>query len=83
MIPDLVLAGLLLGRWWRSAILVGAAYWVWRLGSHPNLGASGPGDLVSIAFVGAANVAGGAAINRACAALFRKLPSEGRWTDPP
>jgi len=77
MIPILILAGLVFGRWWRTAIVLGGAYWVWQLSTSGSF-FTGPGWF-SVALLGAANVSAGAAVNRLIAWGFRKLPSEGRW----
>jgi hypothetical protein len=73
--------GLVFGKWWKIAIPAGAIYWTVTLVNAGNLSNHGARTLMAVAFVGAANTAIGAAVNRGLARLGRKLPDEGRWPD--
>lgn len=72
MIPTLIVAGLVFGRWWRAAPVVAAAGWALLLavdGAVPH--AVGP--LAAAAGLAAVNTATGVAINRGTAWLWRQL----------
>ena len=58
MIPTMILFGLVLGRWWKSAIAAGAVVW--------------PAILV-LAALGAANTAAGVAVHQAALRLVRSI----------
>lgn len=71
MIPTLIVAGLVFGRWW-GAPVVAAVGWALLLavdGVVPR--AAGP--LAAAAGLAVVNTAAGAAVNRAAAWLWRRL----------
>lgn len=68
MIPTMILFGLVLGRWWKSAIVAGAALWPAIL--IPGGIVDGI-DVLGAAALGAVNTAAGVAIHRLALWLIR------------
>lgn len=70
MIPTMILLGLLLGRWWKTALVVSPAIWLALLvGRSDVLGWGWAGA----AGLGLANAAVGVLFHQACVHLFRRL----------
>jgi hypothetical protein len=70
VIPTMILVGLLLGRWWRAALVVGAAGWpvlLWAQGL-----VSTPGELLGAAALGLVNTAVGVLVHQLGLALVRR-----------
>lgn len=80
MIPVLLVFGLVLGRWWKSALLAGFVGWplVLLLGGVLQEGA-GPlsVDIFLAAYLGLANVAVGVGVHQAGLALVRLIRRRG------
>ena len=80
MVPTMILVGVVLGRWWRTALVVGAVGWPVILVAD-NVDAVEFG-LVGAAVIGVVNTAVGVALHHAVLALIRRsrgqvaLPSE-------
>lgn len=76
MIPSLLLFGLLFGRWWKTALLVGTIGWVIIL--RVNLGQQvSANDLLLGAILAFVNTAVGVAVHQALRLLvhaFRPVP---------
>ena len=70
MIPTMILFGLVLGRWWKSAIAAGAVVWPAILVLAGIIG--GP-DVLGAAALGAANTAAGVAVHQAALWLVRSI----------
>ena len=88
MIPNLILLGLLFGRWWRVTLLVGTVGWpllllaadhVFRLKTGDVIYGFGPGDLAATAGMAFANTAVGVALHQAVLFMVRRL----RWRKQP
>ena len=71
MIPTMILFGLVLGRWWKSAILAGAVVWPLLL-VVTGVETTALG-LLAAAFLGGVNTAVGAAGHQAVLALVRQV----------
>lgn len=69
MIPTMILFGLVLGRWWKSAIAAGAVVWLAIL---VLAGIIGGADVLGAA-LGAANTAAGVAVYQAALWLVRSI----------
>ena len=70
MIPTMILFGLVLGRWWKSAIVAGAVLWAVSL---LLAGIVGGAYVVSAAAFGAAHTAVGVAVHQATLWLVRSI----------
>lgn len=68
MVPTMILFGLVLGRWWKSAIVAGAVVWAAVLLFAGIIAAD---DVLSAAVLGAANTAAGVAVHRVALSLVR------------
>lgn len=68
MIPTMILFGLALGRWWKSAIAAGAVLWPAILFIT---GVIGGADVLGAAALGALNTAAGVAVHQAALWLVR------------
>jgi hypothetical protein len=62
MIPTLILFGLIFGRWWRSALIVGAVGWPVLLLATGT--ASADADLIGVAGLALANTGVGVAVHQ-------------------
>jgi len=71
MIPTVILVGIILGRWWRTALLV--AVIGWPLLVVASVGASSAWDLVTAAGFALVNVVVGVLLHQVGAALVRRL----------
>ena len=70
MVPTMILFGLVLGRWWRIALLLAAVVWPILVVSDPGIGASAiPGAVL----IGALNAAVGVLVVQSVLRLFRGL----------
>ena len=70
MIPTVILLGLLLGRWWKTALVVGTSAWtalLWTQGLVP----TAP-EVLGAAALALANTAVGVTIHRLVLALVRR-----------
>ncbi len=70
MIPTMILLGLVLGRWWKSAIAGGAVVWPAILAFGGVIGGT---DMLGAAAVGALNTAAGVAVHQAALWLVRSI----------
>lgn len=61
MIPTMILFGLFVGRWWKSAIIVGAILWPTMVAF---IGSIGPAEVVAAAVLGGLNTALGVAVHQ-------------------
>ncbi len=77
MVPTMIVFGLVLGRWWRSAILFGTAFWMVVVAAVT--GASTAGALGAAAAVGAINATAGAAAHQGGLWLVRRARRAG-WS---
>lgn len=69
MIPNMILLGLVLGRWWKTALVIGAVSWPALL---LHLGIITPRDIPSAALLGLLNTAIGAGIHQGVLRLLRR-----------
>ena len=93
MIPMMIVLGLVLGRWWKTAIVVGAVLWpllLWRAGIYDQLsdptitvGGGWLGLTLGAALLGAANAGVGAAVHQAVLAVVRRVRSALRRAPSP
>ncbi|MCF4123049.1 hypothetical protein L1785_18905 [Antribacter sp. KLBMP9083] len=74
MIPTMIVYGLLLGRWWRVAIVSAALVWPLLL-VLADVPISGNG-LVAAAFLGAANASAGVLVHQGVLWLVRRLRAD-------
>jgi uncharacterized membrane protein len=76
MIPTMILFGLVLGWWWRTALIAAAVVWplmLWQAGIFDSLEGTTPlGLAVGAALLGAANAGVGVAIDQGILALVRR-----------
>lgn len=70
MIPTMILFGLLLGRWWRTALVVGAVGWAVLLLAT---GVIGIADVPGAMLFGLVNTGVGVGIHQAVLHLVRRL----------
>ena len=70
MIPTMILFGLLLGRWWKPALVAGASAWTVLLWSQGLL--STPADILWAAALALANSAFGVSVHQFVLALVRR-----------
>jgi hypothetical protein len=70
MIPTMILFGLVLGRWWKPAIVGGTLLWPVLLRFADIVGGA---QLLSAAAFGAANTAVGVAVHQAALWLVRSI----------
>lgn len=70
MIPTMILFGLVLGRWWKSAIAAGVVVWPTILFLA---GIIGGADVLGAAVFGAVNTAAGVAVHQATLWLVRSI----------
>ena len=71
MIPTMILAGLVLGRWWKSALVAGTAAWpalLWAQGVIAT-----PAEIVGAAALALANTAVGVMAHRLALTLVRRV----------
>ena len=71
MIPTMILAGLLLGRWWKTAVVVGTTSWVVLL--SPQGLVDSPAGVAGAAALGLANTAVGVMAHRGLLVLVRRV----------
>lgn len=71
MIPTMILFGLLLGRWWKLALLVGTSGWTVLLWSQGLL--STPMEVVGAAALALANTAVGVLVHQLLLTLVRRV----------
>ena len=82
MIPTMILFGLLLGRWWKAALVVGTSAWPVLLWAQGVIAA--PPEIVGAAALGLANTAVGVMVHQLVLALVRRarghssIPIEAR-----
>lgn len=69
MIPDMILLGLVLGRWWKTALVIGAATWPAIL---LQVGIVTPRDIPGAALFGLVNTAVGVGVHQGLLRLFRQ-----------
>ena len=70
MIPTMILFGLLLGRWWKVALVVGASAWPALLWAQGVIAA--PPEIVGAAALGLVNTAVGVMAHQLVRALVRR-----------
>ncbi len=70
LIPTMIIFGLLAGRWWKSALVVGTVGWVAVL---LVTGVIEPSQVVGAAFFGLANTGVGVAIHQGLLWLVRSV----------
>lgn len=78
MIPTMIVFGLVLGRWWKSALVAGAIGWPLLLlvtGVFRDPVVFTAGALVSAALLGAANTALGVGLHQAVLWMVRRARS--------
>jgi hypothetical protein len=73
VIPTMIVFGLLLGRWWRIALIAAAVLWPALLVADGVIGLSA--SLLGAAVLAVANAAVGVAIHQACLRGVRRLRS--------
>ena len=79
MIPTMLLFGLVLGRWWKAAILAGAVVWpLLLLATGVEVTVLG---LFAAAVLGGINTAVGAALHQALLGLVRRLRRDKRVSE--
>ncbi len=78
MIPTMILFGLLLGRWWKPALVAGTSAWTVLLWSQGLL--STPADILGGAALALANTAVGVSVHQFVLALVRR--ARGRPATP-
>jgi hypothetical protein len=71
VIPTMILFGLLLGRWWKPALIVGTAAWTVLLWSQGLLAT--PPEIVGAAALALANTAVGVSIHQLMLAFVRRV----------
>lgn len=76
MIPTMILFGLLLGRWWKTALVVGTAAWPALLLADGVIGT--PAGVVGAAGLALINTAVGIAVHQGVLALLRAARSHRR-----
>ena len=70
MIPTMILLGLLLGRWWKTALVVGTSAWTALLWTQ-GLVATAP-EVIGAAALALANTAVGVMVHQLVLALVRR-----------
>lgn len=70
MIPTMILVGLLLGRWWKPALVVGTTAWPFLLWTQGVI--STPAELGGAAALGLVNTAAGILVHQLVLALLRR-----------
>ena len=70
MVPTMILFGLLLGRWWRSALIVGTVAWTVLLWTEGLL--ETPPEIVGAATLAFANTAVGVIVHHVVLATARR-----------
>lgn len=70
MIPTMILLGLVLGRWWRTALLAGAIIWPVIVVSDDSIGVS---VIPAAAMLGVLNAAAGVVVTQAVLWLVRSV----------
>jgi hypothetical protein len=79
MIIPMIVFGLLVGWWWRVALVAGAVIWplmLWQAGLYDDLeyvSGGAVGLTLGAAFLGAANTGVGVAIDQAVLAVVRRI----------
>jgi len=71
VIPTMILFGLLLGRWWRTALVAGTASWtvlLWTQGLVDS-----PAEIAGAAALALANTAAGVMAHQGLLALVRRV----------
>ena len=71
MIPTMILFGLLLGRWWRTALVAGTASWTVLLWSQGIIGS--PAQVAGAAALALANTAIGVMAHQGLLAAVRRV----------
>lgn len=69
MIPNMILLGLILGRWWKTALVIGTVTWPAIL---LHAGIITPRDIPGAALLGLLNAAIGTGIHQGVLRLFRR-----------
>jgi hypothetical protein len=75
LIPTLLLAGILFGKWWRVSIPVGSIGWAILLASTGVV--SGPGGVASAALFAFVNVTVGVLVFQGARSAIRAIPHRG------
>lgn len=78
MILLLNFLGLVFGKWWKVVVPLGGAFWAREILGYGRMEPT-VRNIAGLVFLGAANTAGGAVLNRGLAWIGRRLPDEGRW----
>ena len=81
LIPTMIIFGLLAGRWWKSALVVGAVGWVVVLLVSDVLDISQPLIIWGAAILGLANTGVGVAIHQGVLWLVRSVRRSQLRTD--
>ncbi|MBP6524051.1 MAG: hypothetical protein KA249_01380 [Dermatophilaceae bacterium] len=76
MIPTMILFGLLLGRWWKLALIVGTSGWTVLLWSQGLLAT--PTETVGAALLALANSAVGVLVHQVLLAFVRRVRGHPR-----
>lgn len=79
MIPTLLVFGLLIGRWWKTALVVGTLGWLVILWVDPGTRSFDPAFIASAAALAFANTAVGVAVHQLLRLLWHLL---GRLIKP-
>jgi len=81
MIPTMIIFGLLAGRWWKTALVVGTVGWIAVLLVTGVIGASQMPLMIGAAFFGLANTGVGVAIHQGVLRLVQSLRGSQVCTD--
>jgi hypothetical protein len=73
MIPNLILLGLIFGRWWQPVLVIAAVGWPLLLVSESVIDLSEPTMLLGAALFGVANAGVGVLAHPACLRVYRGL----------
>lgn len=73
MIPTLLVFGLIFGRWWKTALLVGTVGWLLLLWSDPGTRSFEPAFIASAAALALGNTAVGVAVHQLLRLLWHLL----------
>ena len=79
MIPTMLLFGCVLGRWWKTTLVVGTLGWPLLLWLENIIGT--PNELLGAAVLAALNTAIGVAIHQSLLRLFRWARRDRRASD--
>ena len=83
MIPTMIIFGLLAGRWWKSALVVGTVGWVAVLLVTGVIDPSQTVLIFGATFFGLANTGVGVAVHQGTLRLVRSVRSNRARTDQP